>query len=87
MWIYRQKPGEPEKLERSCVKLASLPSEHAAAIPWSTINGTDTETWTNAKNTTAAASPKRFFSIVNARVAIGVYVYVLLSPGSFEMGI
>ena len=77
MWIYMQYPGEPERLVRSCVKFASLPWEQEAAIPWSTINGTETETWTKAKNTSATASPDRFFLIQNMNVAIGVYVFVI----------
>lgn len=85
MWIYMQYPGEPERLVRSCVKFASLPWEQEAAIPWSTINGTETETWTKAKNTSATASPDRFFLIQNMNVAIGVYVFVVSK--TFEMGI
>lgn len=87
MWIYMQYPGEPERLVRSCVKLASWPWEQEAAIPWSTINGTETETWTKAKNTSATtASPHRFFPIENMKVAIGVYVFVYVVSKNFWDG-
>jgi len=39
-----QKPGELERLLRSCVKLAFGASEHCVPISGNTTNGTETET-------------------------------------------